>query len=67
VSAVTAGPRGRRRFSAPLVGSFRGVCPRCGVRADAPKPAMLGPLNCMSCGATVEYVLLHAVGPEVQA
>ncbi len=67
VSAVPAGRREPRRFSAPLSGSFRGVCPRCGVRADCPKLAMLSPLTCGSCGAIVEYVILHAIDPEVQA
>ncbi len=56
-----------RPFTATSSGSFEGICPRCGVRQTTPKLAMLTPLACGGCAATVDFVILRDADPEVQA
>jgi hypothetical protein len=64
---ASSGPATPRPFTATLSGSFEGICPRCGVHKRAPKLAMLTPLACGGCAATVEFVILRDADLEVQA
>ena len=64
---ASSGRPAPRPFTATISGSFEGICPRCGVHQNAPKLAMLTPLACGGCAATVEFVILRVVDPEVQA
>ena len=64
---ASSGRPAPRPFTATISGSFEGICPRCGVHQNAPKLAMLTPLACGGCAATVEFVILRDADPEVQA
>lgn len=64
---ATSGSVTPRPFTATPNGAFEGICPRCGGRQNAPKLAMLTPLSCGGCAATVEFVISRVADLEVQA